>query len=96
MEWIPTAERLPDDETPVLLVRKGSVVVGERCWDHPGHEDTYQSYWYWSCVDEHWNDDQGEATVSHWMPLPALPFNAESNGALAHPTRTPGYTKETL
>ena len=82
MEWIPTAERLPDDETPVLLVRKGSVVVGERCWDHPGHEDTYQSYWYWSCVDEHWNDDQGEATVSHWMPLPALPFNAKLPGAV--------------
>lgn len=80
MEWIPVADRLPEDETPVLIVRHGVVRIGERCWDHPGHEDTYQSYWYW---DDPQNDGQcwERDEITHWMPLPPLPFNAELNGA---------------
>lgn len=75
MEWIPVADRLPEDETPVLIVRHGVVRIGERCWDHPGHEDTYQSYWYW---DDPQNDGQcwERDEITHWMPLPPLPFNA--------------------
>lgn len=71
--WVPTAERLPPDETSVLLFRNGKVVIGERRWEHPTWEETFSSFWFWACPDDQWHDDQGDATVSHWMPLPDGP-----------------------
>jgi hypothetical protein len=72
-EWTPTAQELPPEETSVLLLRNGKIVIGERRWEHPTWEETFQSFWFWACPDDHWHDDQGEATVTHWMPLPAVP-----------------------
>lgn len=72
--WVPTAQRLPEEETTVLLMRKGAIVIGERRWERPTWEETFSPFWFWACAD--WHDDQGEATVTHWMPLPAPPQSA--------------------
>lgn len=69
--WTPTEILLPVCETPVLVVVRGVVRIGERCWDHPGHEDTYQSYWYWD--DPHNQGQEWERDhVTHWMPIPTM------------------------
>jgi hypothetical protein len=73
--WVPTANRLPDEETPVLLIRNGAIVIGERRWERPTWEETFSPFWFWACVDDNWHDDQGDATVTHWMPLPAPPVS---------------------
>lgn len=73
-QWIATADRMPPDETPVLIVLKGKVRIGELRWDHPGHEDSYTSYRYWDDP----NDDGQEwefADITHWAPM--LPPPAE-------------------
>jgi hypothetical protein len=67
--WVPTSERLPPDETPVLLFRKGKKVIGERRWETPTHEESFQPFWYWACCEDWWHDDQGDATVTHWAPM---------------------------
>ncbi len=63
--WVPCEESLPPDEFPVLIRINGKIRIGERRWDHPGFEDTYQSYWYWDDPD-----DDGQAwerdSVTHW------------------------------
>lgn len=70
--WTRTDDSLPPDETPVLIVHRGKVRIGELRWEHPGYEDSYTSFHYW--------DDpiaDGECweflDVTHWAPLPALP-----------------------
>ena len=70
--WVSVEDKLPPDETPVLIVINGKIRIGERRWDHPGHEDTYESYWYW---DDPENDGQGWETesVTHWATLIDLP-----------------------
>ena len=71
-EWILTEDKLPPNETPVLIVYRGMFMIGEIRWDHPGHEDTYNSYWYW---DNPYHDGQcwESFDVTHWMPFPELP-----------------------
>ncbi|MDP2262655.1 MAG: DUF551 domain-containing protein [Hydrogenophaga sp.] len=70
--WISVEGKLPPDETPVLIVWRGTVVIGERRWDHPGYEDRYQSYWYWDDPTDD-GQDWGRDDVTHWMPLPEPP-----------------------
>lgn len=67
-QWTATADRMPPDETPVLIMLNGEVRIGELRWDHPGHEDSYHSYRYW---DDPNDDGQcwEHADVSHWAPM---------------------------
>lgn len=68
-DWITTESRLPDDETPVLIIRNGVHAIGELRWEHPGFEDTFKAFRYW---DDPVNDGQDWEwhSVTHWMPLP--------------------------
>lgn len=71
-EWVSVNERLPKKETPVLILRNGVIRVGERRWEEPTHEDTYQAFWYWddpSDDGQPWENHE----ITHWRPLPALP-----------------------
>ena len=70
--WISVDERLPADETPVIILHRGEARIGELRWDHPGFEDTYSSYRYW---DNPHDDGQGWEwdDITLWMPLPASP-----------------------
>jgi hypothetical protein len=70
--WVACADRLPAVETPVLILCKGQLRVGELRWDTPGYEDTYQAFQYWDDPDDdgqcwEWGD------ITHWMPAPPLP-----------------------
>lgn len=62
-KWIPTAERLPEDEEMVLTYKNGVMEVqeyeaGRNGWIHGG--------WFWSL-----------GTVTHWMRLPEPPTTEE-------------------
>ncbi|WP_105601353.1 DUF551 domain-containing protein [Cronobacter sakazakii] len=72
MEWIKCSERMPPDETPVLVNFNGEPRIGEIRWDHPTNEESYQSFRYWDCP---YNDGQSWEVfdITHWMPLPAMP-----------------------
>jgi hypothetical protein len=71
-EWIRTEDRLPADETPVIIVLGNEIRIGELRWESASHEDTYETFRYWDDP----NDD-GQAwewpDVTHWMPLPEKP-----------------------
>lgn len=71
-DWISTADELPDDETPVLIVHNGAIAIGELRWEHPSYEETHPPFRYW---DDPNNDGQDWdwCDVTHWMPLPSLP-----------------------
>lgn len=70
--WFSCSEKLPDEDTPVLIVLDGVVRIGELRREHPSWEETWQSYQFW---DDPTNDgmDWDWDSVTHWMPLPALP-----------------------
>lgn len=81
--WISVEERLPEDETPVLILRRGELDLGELVWERPGFEDTYEAFRFWDRPND---DGQGWEwdEVTHWMPLPAgpaaqIPANKEVN-----------------
>ncbi len=71
-KWVSVEQEFPPDETPVLVVCKGIVRIGERRWEHPTFEESYQPFWYW---DDPHNDgkDWENADITHWMPLPPAP-----------------------
>lgn len=85
MSWIRTSERLPDDETPVLVIRNGEVRIGEVRWEHPTFEETFSSF-------QHWDDpnDDGQIwewfDVTHWMEIPQQPNLEEIEQAFAEST----------
>lgn len=70
--WISVDERMPADETPVIILLDGKVHLGELRWDTPGWEDNYEAYLFW---DDPNNDGQDWQMhdVTHWMPLPPAP-----------------------
>lgn len=70
--WVSTNDRLPEAETPVLVVYNGEVRLGELRWEHPTYEEGFAPFRYW---DDPTNDGQvwDHCDVTHWMPLQALP-----------------------
>lgn len=70
--WIKCSEKLPPDETPVLVNFNGEIRIGEIRWDYPTHEEGYQAFRYWDCP---YNDGQMWEVfdITHWMYLPELP-----------------------
>lgn len=72
MIWIKTEERLPPEETPVLIVYDGTVRIGELRWDHPGWEETYQSYLYWDDPNDD-GQDWCQRHITHWSEVPEPP-----------------------
>lgn len=71
-DWIECSDRLPPDETAVLVNFNGEPRIGELRWDHPTHEESYKSFRYWDCP---YNDGQPWEVfdITHWQPLPAPP-----------------------
>lgn len=62
-EWIPVAERLPENEQWVL------------CFMQNKDFGTFRVF-QWSYIDWQWNDGNewyDEHDVTHWMPLPEPP-----------------------
>lgn len=72
-QWVPVDDRLPPDETPVLVLRCGAVSICELRWEYPGPEDSYQSFRYWDDLN-----DYGQAwelsEITHWSPIPQPPI----------------------
>ena len=71
-EWVKTQDCLPSDETPVLILHKGKLKIGEVRWDYPNHEDSYRAFRYWDNPNDDgqmWDMDD----VTHWMLLPIPP-----------------------
>ncbi|HHA0037632.1 TPA: DUF551 domain-containing protein [Yersinia enterocolitica] len=68
--WIKCGDRMPDSETPVLILLNGIINIGEIRWDTPTYEETYTAFKYW---DSPFIDGQPWEVhdVTHWMPLPA-------------------------
>ncbi len=66
--WISCDESLPPEEYPVLIRMGDTIRIGERRWDHPSFEESYQSYWYW---DDPENDGQAweRDSVTHWKHI---------------------------
>jgi hypothetical protein len=65
--------KLPDDETPVLLLfYNWNIRIGELRWERPGYEDTFKAFQYWDDPDNDGQEwDWGD--VIGWMPLPEAP-----------------------
>lgn len=74
--WTETAEMLPPEETPVLIMHNDEIKVGEIRWDFPTFEETWSAYRYW---DNPYDDGQDWewGDVTHWMPLPP-PINVRN------------------
>jgi hypothetical protein len=70
--WIACSEKLPDEDTPVLIVLDGEIRMGELRRKHPSWEETWQSYEFWDDPTNEGMDWDWES-ITHWMPLPALP-----------------------
>lgn len=70
--WIKTANELPPDETPVLIILNGEIRIGELRWEHPSWEETYEAFRYWDNPNDdgqiwEWHD------VTHWQYMPEIP-----------------------
>ena len=70
--WVLCTNKLPPDETPVLILINGELRIGERRWEYPSFEESYKAFWYW---DDPADDGQewDNNDVTHWTPLPAAP-----------------------
>ena len=76
--WIPCSDRMPDAETPVMILRHGEPRIGELRWEYP-HEETFKAFTYW---DDPFDDGQAweHHEITHWMPLPATPDSGGDRG----------------
>jgi hypothetical protein len=70
--WISVHERMPAEETPVLILLNDEIRIGELLFD----DAAGPAYLFW---DDPHNDgcawDRND--VTHWMPLPVAPASAE-------------------
>lgn len=68
-EWVSVRERLPENDTPVLIVLDGEVKIAERRTESPSFEESWDAYDYW---DDPANDGQDwhDSQVTYWMPIP--------------------------
>ena len=82
-KWIPVTERLPDEETPVLVVGN----TGERQYVTAAmvtfEDDGECSGWCWNQLCNPYNPDlhdggnyefDDDYEYTHWMPLPKPPL----------------------
>lgn len=67
--WIPVSERLPEDETTVLVSHTN---VGRHVWFGKWDGEV------WRRSDNLSDDDKLHTTVTHWQPLPAPPREGEA------------------
>lgn len=68
-EWINVKDELPEDNKTVLaLCKDGSMFVGKR-----------MSYGVWQIWTAKKSTKIVQRTVTHWMPLPALPTEREND-----------------
>ena len=69
MNWIKCEDKLPDIDTPVLIMFNGEVRIGEVCQENSSYEEGYDAFLYWDCP---YNDGQDWEVfdITHWMPLP--------------------------
>ena len=72
MNWIKTSERLPEKETPVLVLFLGEVHVREIRTKYPTFKETFKEFNFW-CSPYDDCDDWDFESVTHWMQLPPLP-----------------------
>lgn len=74
--WIPVEERLPEVETPVLIVCNGETRIGELRWERPTYEETFKAFKYW---DDPFDDGQCWEwhDVTLWKPLDTPPEAAD-------------------
>lgn len=79
MEWTSVNDRLPADNTPVLIVANGEIMIGAIEWEYPSWEETYQAFRYWDCPYNPGQDWEWY-NITHWMPLPELPNKEDSDG----------------
>jgi hypothetical protein len=76
--WIKTDDRLPDADTPVLLLHyNGTIYEGELRWERPTYEETFQPYQYFIDADE--NSDWEWSDITHWMPKLETPLDHPSS-----------------
>ena len=78
-KWIAVNERMPPDETPVLVAVHGydAPLVLERRWEEPAYEETFKAFRYWDDPSNEGRDF--EDTVFAWLPIPDMPtFKAVS------------------
>ena len=74
-QWVSVDDHLPPDKTPVLVLRCGAVSICELRWEHPGPEDSYQSFRYWGDTNDYgqaWDFNE----ITHWSPIPQPPIGA--------------------
>ena len=75
-EWVRTADRLPDDNKPVLVTYVGytdNLPYADAIAVY-AHEmaDNYAGAWYWQDSDGV-DDNPVSVSITHWMPIPPLP-----------------------
>jgi hypothetical protein len=75
-EWISADEKLPPDETPVIILRNGVLDIGELRWEHPTCDETYKAFRYWDSPSNDGQDWEWDS-VTHWMELPEPPAPAD-------------------
>jgi hypothetical protein len=60
-KWISVEERLPEENTEVMMVLFGKVCIGDYLWSG-SFESQSGSVWH-----------AGDGQITHWMPLPDAP-----------------------
>jgi hypothetical protein len=71
-QWIKVKDKRPKEETPVLIVWRGEIRIGEIRWEYPTHEDSYQAFPYWDDPNDDGKDWEWP-DITHWQPLPEVP-----------------------
>ena len=82
-------DELPNIKTPVNILVDRVWYIGQLLWEHPLHEDNFESYLYW---DDPTNSGYNWEwySVTHWAPLPDIPeeLNYEELEEWMEPTST--------